>query len=125
MLKVIEMEKVLFKHELKDAWGLPISSITILDMDKDNVMIDEDQYTLPMESINAIKELLKNPDLQLNNEILNAPVLDGTSHKIQLNDKEIDCFNLWYWNEEGAFDDYKHEKKVDIEYKKIIVTIFI
>ena len=86
-----EGNNILFKHEMCDAWGMPLHTITILDTDKDNVITDDDKYSLSKEDINKIKKLLDNKDLYVDEEILYAPVLDGTQHKIMLsNKKEID-----------------------------------
>ena len=117
------MKKVLFKHELKDAYEMPISSITIIDNTTNNVIINEKTYSIPIESINYIKEILNDEDLYSNKDVLFPPILDGTSHNIILSSnkkKEIECFNLWYWDEEGAFDDYNKE---DIKYTKLIINL--
>ena len=95
------MDKILFKHTLSDSWMSPINIITIIDKDKDNVVINDNIYTIPVKDIDNIKLLLSNKDLYLDKEILRAPILDGTIHNIKLLDKkEINCTNLWYWKED-------------------------
>ena len=119
------MNKILFKHELSDSWQIPLTSIKIFDCDNNNVVIDNDKYTISNNYIEKIKKVLNNPNLYKQHDILLSPVLDGTIHDIIFSskkDKKIECSNLWFWNEEGAFDNYKEdEKKENIEYTKLVV----
>lgn len=119
------MNKTIFKHELLSAWEEPFTSIKILDCDKDNVVIGKDKYTISTDYIEKIKKLLSNSKLYEEHEILFSPVLDGTSHGILFSsdkNKKIECSNLWYWLEEGAFDNCSEDAtKEDIEYTKLVV----
>ncbi len=121
------MDKLLFKHELFDEFGLPISSISILDNGEDNVIIDDKKYTLSSDCINRIKELLSDDILYRDDEVLFPPVLDGTKHKIYLlNDKTIEGNNLWYWIYDDAFDNIKKDvSKKHIEYTMAIVYLIM
>ena len=99
------MNNILFKHELLDAWMQPLSSITIVDSNTDNVIINDSKFTLSQKDIERIKELLTNKKLYSEFDVVFPPVLDGTSHKIYLaGKKEIECSNLWYWVQENVFD---------------------
>ncbi|MBR7042190.1 MAG: hypothetical protein IKI04_01685 [Bacilli bacterium] len=120
------MNKVIFKHELKDAYQIPLSSIYITDSDKDNVIIDNEKYSIDKESINTIKESLNDDKLYTDNEVLFPPVLDGTLHKILLSGnktKEIECFNLWYWTNEEINSVKEDMNKEDLEYTKSILKL--
>ena len=59
------MNKVIFKHELKDAYQIPLSSIYITDSDRDNVIIDNKKYSIDKESIDTIKESLNDDKLYI------------------------------------------------------------
>ena len=117
------MSNILFKHELTGAWNEPLNSITILDDKKDNVIIDKKKYTISSEYIKKIKELLNNPILYLESDLLYAPVMDGTCHKILLsNKKKIAANNLWYWDEE-TFNKCDKSDKKEYDYTKTLIDL--
>lgn len=115
------MNNVIFKHELCDAWSMPINSIMVLDSEEDNIIIDEEKHTIPYEDIETIKESLDNPILYNKKEILSPPILDGTTHKVYLTDgsmsSKITALNLWYWLEDSE-EEYEEDK---LEYTLAIV----
>ncbi len=119
------MSKTIFKHELFDAWHFPLTSIKIIDALKDNVVIDGEKYTISSDEIETIKRAIDNPNLYQKHKILFPPVLDGTEHKIVLSnekEKKIECSNLWFWDEESAFENCEKDyKKEDIEYTKLVI----
>ncbi len=117
------MSKTIFKHELKDAYGMPLGSITIKDYTKDNLIINEEKITLSNDLIEKIKELLNNKDLELNAEVVFPPVLDGTIHELFFNDKKIECCNLWYFKYDSDYEENEVFNKEDIKYTKAIVNL--
>lgn len=117
------MSKIIFKHELKDAYGMPLGSITIKDDTKDNLIIEDEKITLSNESIEKIKELLNNKDLELNAEVVFPPVLDGTIHELFFNGKKIECCNLWYFKDDSDYQENEVFTKDDIKYTKAIVNL--
>lgn len=117
------MSKTIFKHELKDAYGMPLGSITIKDYTKDNLIINEEKITLSNDLIEKIKELLNNKDLELNAEVVFPPVLDGTIHELFFNDKKIECCNLWYFKDDSDYEENEVFNKEDIKYTKAIVNL--
>ncbi len=89
-----------------------------------NVVINDEKYTIPIDDIKKIKELLNEPELYKKHKILHSPVLDGTIHNISfIGDKKIkiECNNLWYWVEEDSFNECKEDNKEDIKYTKLVV----
>lgn len=117
------MSKIIFKHELKDAWGIPESSITIKDDTKDNLIIDDEKFTLSNDSIEKIKELLNNKDLELKAETVVPQVLDGTMHVLYFNGKKIECCNLWYFENDSDYEENEDFTENDIKYTKAIVNL--
>ena len=117
------MNNILFKHELTGAWNEPVNSITIIDNTKDNVLIYKKKYTISSDYIDQIKELLNNPILKSEGELLFAPVLDGTNHNILLSNKiKISCHNLWYWDDKTLSEHSKKEKE-KYEYTKALIDL--
>lgn len=128
--------KILFKHELSDAWQEPINKILVLDKKENNIIITHGyfdyykEYTIPIEDINKFKELLMNETIYKRTEVLFPPILDGSSHQLyfsNMNDSvEIECYNIWYWNGNDKLDKIKVDEKVsqnEIDYTKTIIKI--
>ena len=120
---------IIFKHVLIGSFfECPSIEITILDNPKDNVVIGDTTYTIPYESINTIKKLLNNPELYKRRDLIYNNILDGTTHEITFSNgnktKELYSFNMWYWNEKGAYDkiDKKYSEK-DIKYTKLVMNL--
>lgn len=121
------MNKVLFKHELKDAWMEPISSISIIDDIKYNVIINDHKLIISSNAIEDLKKLLNNDKLYSNGHVLFPPILDGTYHEILLSNdksKRIKCLNLWYWNKKEISNNCrKDDKPEDIEYTQLVIDL--
>lgn len=128
--------KILFKHELCDAWLRPINKILVLDKKENNVIITHGyfdyykEYTITIDDINKFKELLMNETIYKRTEVLSSPILDGSSHQLyisNLNDSiEINCYNIWYWNGKNILDKINADEKIsqnEIDYTKMIIKI--
>lgn len=131
--------KILFSHELSDAWGRPINKITILDSDKENLNIvngygyvsnSNIKYTIPISDIEKIKVILSDDKIYAHTKFLDAPILDGTQHDLYFSDLdksiETECHNLWFWLDEKEFDDefvLNYNTKEQIEYTKLMIDV--
>ena len=125
--------KIIFKHDLKDAWQQPEDEFYILDSDKDNIVIIKHgkkyNYSISREDLESIKKLLSNSILYKNCDVVFPPVLDGTSHEIYISSgdafREFECSNLWYWLEEEVNNDNNSiATDEDVEYTRELVNVF-
>ena len=98
---------IILEYFLGDALGMPKKWVIIFDKEKDNVItVDEDnsinKYTVSSEDLKLIKECInKNDYIFTDEKVASTPILDGTTHKINvISDnrfKSIETYNLWYW----------------------------
>ena len=98
---------IIFDYYLGDELGIPKNRIIIFDKGKDNLItIDYDnsieKHTISSEDLNSIKESInKNNYIFTDGKVALAPILDGTTHTINvMSDNKfnsIETFNLWYW----------------------------
>lgn len=125
--------KIIFKHDLKDAWQQPLDEFYIIDSDIDNIVIinngEKITHSISKNDLEQIKELLNNNNLFKKFDVVFPPVLDGTSHEIYIsngnNDTEIECSNLWYWLEEEVNNDNNSiATDEDVKYTKELVNFF-
>lgn len=123
---------IVFKHNLKDAWNVPIDEFFLINSSKDNVIIVQHKkvkyYNVAKKDIEKIIELLnKNNALFKEGDVAFPPVLDGTSHEIYISngneDKEISCFNLWYWLEEDVDGEYSKATELEKKYTKNMIEL--
>ena len=89
----------------------------------DNVIVNDNKYSISYDDIDEIKELFKNENLSLNGDIVNPPVLDGTFYKISYGDKDFSCYNLWYWKEEDPFVKGDIVTETDVKFTKAVVDM--
>ena len=86
--------KIIFKHDLKDAWQQPLDEFYVIDSDKDNIVIinhgQKITHSISKNDLEQIKELLNNSDLYKKFDIVFPPVLDGTSHEIYISNGNND-----------------------------------
>lgn len=122
--------KELFKSELHDNRSKFISSIQILDEEKDNIILKsdalEEKITLKQEELNKIKELLNNDRLYTEDEVIFAPIMDGNNNTIfftnNIRIKHIQEPNLYYWQTNNPLE-YNSGSKEDKEYTKAIIDL--
>ena len=114
---------LLFELELGDVWGTKLNKIIILDEEMDNVIVNDNKYSISYDDIDEIKEFFKNENLSLNGDIVNPPVLDGTFYKISYGDKDFSCYNLWYWKEEDPFVKGDIVTETDVKFTKAVVDM--
>ena len=111
---------IIFKYQLKDAWGMERSMIEITDEKENNISIKEyNKEDITYETIdsNIIKEIIKkySEDLKKCKEFPNAPVMDG-------------YINTFYF----TYDNKQHKIEIDNLYYldtndknvKLILTIY-
>lgn len=123
---------IIFDYHLGDSIGMPENWIIIFDKKNNNVCtFDLDnglsKHTISIEDLNNIKECInKNKYIFTDGEVAYSPVLDGTTHTINVssgNDfKSIETSNLWYWFFEGDVmrrDISEEEKK----YTKCLINL--
>lgn len=98
---------IIFKYQLKDAWGMERSMIEITDEKENNISIKEyNKEDITYETIdsNIIKEIIKkySEDLKKCKEFPNAPVMDGYINTFYFKDNnkqhKIEILNLYYLN---------------------------
>ena len=114
---------IIYIQELCDAWGKLFSKIVISDEETDNVIVNDNRYSISYDDINEIKELLKNEDLSLNGEIVPSPVLDGNLYRISYGNKDIACYNLWYWKDEEPFAKSDIVTENDVKLTKAVIDL--
>ena len=135
-VKLNNKHKVLFKHELSDAWMVPINKIIVLDKKDKNIIItygyhdNYKEYSISADDIKSFKSLLMNKKLYSDSEILFPPILDGASHQLYFSNFddsiEKDCYNIWYWNGNDLLNKMKGDEKTpqsSIDYTKMIIKI--
>ena len=113
----------IYKQELCDAWGKSFSKIVINDEEVDNVIVNDNKYSINYDDINEIKELFKNEDLSLNGDIVSPPVLDGDLYRIEYGNKDISCYNLWYWKDEEPFVKNDMVTENDVKLTKAVINM--
>ena len=117
-------EKCIFRYSLKNAWGLPLSWIEVLDRDNNNVrvyrfnngawngdtdIIKPETVTVSSAVIAQIKEiLLQHPEILKVSETEEPPEMEGVNAHFLFasgeNSTEIASVNLWYFEDKEAKD---------------------
>lgn len=96
---------IIFKYQLKDAWGMERSMIEITEEKENNILIKEyDKENITYASIdsNIIKEIISkySEELKKCKEFSNAPVMDGYINTFYFKDNnkqhKIEILNLYY-----------------------------
>jgi len=117
-------ENCIFRYSLKNAWGLPLSWIEVLDRDNNNVrvyrfnngawngdtdIIKPETVTVSPAVIVQVKEILRqHPEILRISETEEPPELEGVKAHLLFadneNSTEITSENLWYFEDKEAKD---------------------
>ena len=117
-------EKCIFRYSLKNAWGLPLSWIEVLDRDNNNVrvyrfnngawngdtdIIKPETVTVSPAVIVQVKEILRqHPEILRISGTEEPPELEGVKAHLLFadneNSTEITSENLWYFEDKEAKD---------------------
>ncbi len=117
-------ENCIFRYSLKNAWGLPLSWIEVLDCDNNNVrvyrfnngawngdtdIIKPETVTVSPAVITQVKKILQqHPEVLRISETEEPPELEGVKARFLFadgeNSTEITSVNLWYFEDREAKD---------------------